>query len=142
MNCDQASEHLVEYHHDTLDPQTRDAMATHLASCGACARSYCRLQAELRGIGSAYAERPSAKARASLRKAVEAEFSTAPAPALWRALRRPVPVYGAVLAAIIPLALWMWSPSGSAAAEEPAPPAPARLHGYDATAPLVDPSVS
>ncbi len=142
MNCDQAAELLVEHHHDTLDPKTRDAMAEHLASCGACARAYCRLQAELRGIGTAYAERPSSNVRASLRRAVEAEFSTAPAPRIWRALRRPVPVYGAVLAAVIPLALWMWSPSQPSAAEEPTPPAPARMHGYDATAPLVDPSIS
>lgn len=146
MNCDEALHALTDHHHETLPAEQAVAVAEHLGSCGACAQAYCRLQAQLRGIGAAYAERPSNETRAALRAAVREEFQPKPSRRVLAFLRRPVPAYGAALAAAIPLAAWIF-----AAPAEPEsvpdrgtayPPAPARIHDYDATVPLLDRSMS
>lgn len=142
MNCDQARERLTDHHHDTLEGEARDALSEHLTDCADCALAYCRLQAQLRGIGLAYAERPSRGVRDALRTKVQAEFS----PSRWRralqALSRPVPAYGAVLAAAIPLLVWVFADPPRETDAAPQTSAPARIHDYDATTPLLDPAVS
>jgi anti-sigma factor RsiW len=146
MNCDEALQKLTDHHNETLPADEAVAIAEHLGSCGSCAQAYCRLQAQLRGIAAAYAERPSDKARAALRSAVRKEFAPKPSRRVLEFLRRPVPAYGAALAAAIPLVAWIAvapaepdaaSPGGTAQ-----PPAPARIHDYDATVPLFDRSMS
>lgn len=143
MNCDDALEKLSDHHHETLVAEEAVAVAEHLGACGTCAQAYCRLQAQLRGIGSAYAERPSAGMRTRLRASVQHEFSGKPSSGLVSFLRRPIPAYGAVLAAALPLVAWLATrpvePERSGATQ---PPAPARIHDYGATVPLFDRSVS
>ncbi|MGH1341838.1 MAG: zf-HC2 domain-containing protein [Nannocystales bacterium] len=143
MNCDEALEKLSDHHHETLGTAEAVAVAEHLGACGGCAQAYCRLQAQLRGIGSAYAERPSSGTRDALRAAVQAEFEPKPAGGLLLFLRRPVPAYRALLAAVLPLVAWLAMRSVDAEPADVArPPAPARIHDYGATVPLFDRNVS
>ena len=143
MNCDDALEKLSDHHHETLPADEAADVAEHLGTCGECARAYCRLQAQLRGIGSAYAQRPSARTRAALRGAVRAEFARTPARGFLSFLRRPVPVYGAALAAALPLVAWVATrPADQQTIEVTQPDAPARVHDYGATVPLFDRNVS
>jgi len=143
MNCDDALEKLSDHHHETLATGEAVAVAEHLGACGGCAQAYCRLQAQLRGIGSAYAERPSSGTRAALRGAVAAEFAPKGTQGLLSFLRRPVPAYGAVLAAALPLVAWLaLRPVDPEPVDVTQPPAPARIHDYGATVPLFDRNVS
>lgn len=143
MNCDDALEKLSDHHHETLVADEAVAVAEHLGECGACAQAYCRLQAQLRGIGSAYAERPSAGMRTRLRASVQSEFTPKAAGGLLSFLRRPVPAYGALLAAAVPLFAWFaLRPVEPKPVDATQPPAPARIHDYGATVPLFDRSVS
>lgn len=146
MNCEDVLHRLSDHHHETLAEDDAVVVAEHLGTCGACAQAYCRLQAQLRGIGAAYAERPSARVRASLRAEVKAAFAPKPSRRVLAFLRRPIPAYGAALAAAVPLVAWLAArpadpePAGSDPGNQP--PAPARIHDYDATVPLLDRSVS
>ncbi|MCR9159569.1 MAG: hypothetical protein ACE37F_04420 [Nannocystaceae bacterium] len=146
MNCDDALPRLTDHHHETLAADEAVALAEHLGSCGACAQAYCRLQAQLRGIGAAYAERPSDGARAALRAAVRTEFEPKPSRRVLAFLRRPIPAYGAALAAAIPLLAWFAAapaetrPAGTSGTTQPT--APARIDDYDATVPLFDGNMS
>ncbi len=143
MNCDDTLEKLSDHHHETLATDEAVAVAEHLGACGGCAQAYCRLQAQLRGIGAAFAERPSSRTRAALRAAVAAEFTPKRTQGLFSFLRRPVPAYGAVLAAALPLVAWLATrPVEPKAIDAAQPPAPARIHDYGATVPLFDRNVS
>lgn len=143
MNCDDALKKLSDHHHETLAAAEAVAVAEHLGDCGGCAQAYCRLQTQLRGIGSAYVERPSSRTRAALRGAVRAQFAPKPARGLLSFLFRPVPAYGAVLAAALPLVAWFATrPVEPEPADATQPAAPARIHDYGATVPLFDRSVS
>ena len=143
MNCEDVLHSLADHHHETLDCESSIAVAEHLGTCGTCAQAYCRLQAQLRGIGAAYAERPSARMREALRERVRTEFAPKPSRRLIAFLRRPVPAYGAALAAAVPLVAWLVArPSPVEPTQTSQPPAPTRIHDYDATVPLMDRSVS
>lgn len=144
MNCEDTLLTLTDHHHEALPAEQARAVAEHLGTCGDCAQAYCRLQAQLRGIGAAYAERPSTAMREALRARVQAEFVPSRTARLLAFVRRPIPAYGAALAAAVPLVAWL-AMRGAEAPESdrvPSPPAPARIHDYDATVPLLDPSVS
>ncbi len=144
MNCDESQHKLSDHLHETLPQEEAAAMAQHLTECGECAQAYCRLQAQLRGIGLAYAERPSSAMRESLRAKVQAEFAPSRGQRVLAFLSRPVPAYGAALAAAIPLMFWALSDRAPAAEETAASSSagPAVIDHYDATVPLLDPSVS
>lgn len=143
MNCDDALEKLSDHHHEILATGEAVAVAEHLGACGGCAQAYCRLQAQLRGIGSAYAERPSARVRVALRDQVQAEFTPKRTPRVLSFLRHPVPAYGAVLAAALPLVAWFaLRPAEPKPQDATQAPAPARIHDYGATVPLFDRTVS
>lgn len=143
MNCDDALEKLSDHHHETLTAAEAVAVAEHLGACGGCAQAYCRLQAQLRGIGSAYTQRPSSRVRLALRDQVHDEFASKRMPRVLSFLRHPVPAYGAVLAAALPLVAWFaLRPAEPEPRDAVQPPAPARIHDYDATVPLFDRSVS
>lgn len=139
MTCDDAQEQLIEYAHDELEGGGRQRMGLHLAKCPTCAVEYCRLQADLRGITEAHSEAPRARVFHRLRRRVASELG----PPWWarplRVLAAPVPAYGAVLAGLVPVGLWV--ASLLAHADAPAGPetsvprssTPA-LTDYDATA--------
>lgn len=141
MKCERCESSMVEHVHGELDPALAREMAEHLGQCGPCATAYCRLRADLDGIVSAHAQAPRAGVREALRRRVEREFS----PAWWRrvfaVVARPVPAYGALMVALIPVMLWMASaasherttPSEDVRAAERATPAPARMRNYDAS---------
>lgn len=140
MNCERCESLLVDHAHGELGPADARAVAEHLGHCGACATAYCRLEADLGGIVSAHVETPRAAVRDAMRRRAEREF----APAWWRrsfgVLVRPVPAYGALMVALIPVLLWVASTARHDRAAidetthaETAPPAPARMRNYDAS---------
>jgi anti-sigma factor RsiW len=140
MMCRDCLDQLIDYAHGELPLDAAGALARHLAACSACALEYCRLQADLQGILEAHDEAPRPRVFHALRRRVAREV----APPWWkrtlRPLLRPVPMYGAVLAAVVPIAIW----AASAASRPHAPPTethPAASRGatltdYDATAVL------
>lgn len=107
VNCEACMERSIEYAHGELPPAEAGAVAEHLGGCGECAMAYCRLAADLATIAVAHAESPSPQVRDKLRAAVAERF----APPWWRrvamACARPIPVYGAVALAAIPLLAWI-----------------------------------
>jgi anti-sigma factor RsiW len=136
---------LVDHAHGELDPAAAREVAEHLGHCGECATAYCRLQSDLGGIVSAHVETPRKDVRDALRRRVEREF----APAWWRraigVFVRPVPAYGALMVALIPVLLWVASTAkheqppleeathAESTHVETIPPAPARMRNYDAS---------
>lgn len=142
MNCAEVEERLIDHAHDELQGDDRAVVGRHLADCPRCALEYCRLQADLRGILEAHAEAPRARVFHQLRRRVAQEIRPPFLTRASRALLRPVPAYGAVLLALVPAGLWIFSayarPTGPAS-EIPESSAPASLpsptiSGYDATA--------
>jgi len=104
LNCERCESLLIAHLHRELDAETRSAVDGHLASCGSCARACCRLAAELSDIAFGdETDRPGPGVRESLRRNVEREFS----PAWWKRMggwfSRPVPAYGALALAALPL---------------------------------------
>ncbi len=138
MHCPDCESCLIDYASHELPEQERAEVAGHLATCSGCALEYCRLQADLEGIVEAHAEVPSARAYRKLRRAVAEEYG-----ASWRSRARgffvrPVPMYGAVLAGLVPIAVWAALAFGLVAERTPprtpSPAAPdATLINYDAT---------
>lgn len=141
MNCDACEPELIDYAHGEIDDETRTEVARHLAGCSACALEYCRLQADLQGIVAAHAEAPRARVYHMLRRKVAAAHG----PSWWLRTRevfaRPVPMYGAVLAGLLPVVAWVatsWTqPVASTAMETGGPPPvtthDAALRDYDGT---------
>lgn len=136
MNCDDCQDMLIDFAHRELDGEVHTRIAAHLTQCADCALEYCRLQADLHGIAVAHDDdAPGPHVRAALRARVAAAI----APSWWRRvaapLRRPIPMYGALLAAAVPLAVWIATALGRPQ-PRPTPPAssaPTITH-YDATA--------
>jgi anti-sigma factor RsiW len=136
MNCDDCQDGLIDFAHHELAGEARTRIAEHLTHCAECALEYCRLQADLHGIVIAHDDdAPGDHVRAALRARVAAAIT----PPWWRRLaaplRRPIPMYGAVLAAAVPLAVWIATALGRPE-PRPTPPAssPPTITHYDATA--------
>lgn len=137
MSCEHCQDHLIDFAHRELDDAAYAAIAGHLAQCPECALEYCRLQADLQGIAAAHTDdAPRPEVAAALRERV----AVAMTPPLWRRwtspLLRPIPIYGAVLAAALPLVVWL--AVALRASQPPSPPTavsndPTITH-YDATA--------
>lgn len=136
MNCNDCQDRLIDFAHDEIVGAAREPIAAHLAQCPDCALEYCRLQADLHGISAAHDEEAP---RPHVRAALRARVAAAIAPPWWqrvaRSLRRPIPMYGAVLAAAVPLAVWI----ATSLEQSPPMPAPVRaseptITHYDATA--------
>jgi|GEM_PF-1497905 len=128
--CSDVQDQLIDYRFGELDPPARRAVAAHLAECGACAVAYCRLDADVAGIGAALHEEPPAHVHAALKARVEAEFR----PPLLRRVRaflnRRIPVYqGALATAGVIAAVLLVTPSPPAS-----PPLPASAPAVDLTA--------
>ncbi len=143
MNCEDCQQQLIDYVHDELDAGNGEVIAVHLAQCSSCALEYCRLRADVEGIARAYCESPSPIVREALRERVNREFAPSLLRRIARVLTRPVPVYGAAVAAVLPVLVWIASdvlretPSPTPSAVE----RPAKITDYDATRPLVDRSI-
>lgn len=140
MHCPDCESRLIDYASHELPEQERAAVAGHLATCSGCALEYCRLQADLEGIVEAHAEAPRADVYRQLRHEVAREFG----PSRWERARalllRPVPMYGAVLASLVPVVLWVLTVARSSPVfvepeRAPATPPSATLTDYDATEP-------
>ena len=138
MKCEDCQELLVEHLHRELGTRQRCAVTTHLGECGECATACCRLQTELDDIALALTEAPRPAVREALRARVEREFS----PPWWKqafaVLAHPVPAYGAVALAMLPLIIW-GSPIDLLATESSSaqtPNAEARIKNYDASTAL------
>lgn len=143
MNCADCQDALIDFsfgEREGADAASRDAaVAGHLARCPECALEYCRLVADLRGIAAAHDD---VAPRPEVRAAVRAKVAQLIAPPWWRRLLTPlavrVPLYGALAAAAIPVALWFATarPTASTAdgpaATDPPPTAPS-VQRYDAT---------
>lgn len=142
MHCPDCEPRLIDYASHELPEQERAAVAGHLASCSGCALEYCRLQADLEGIVEAHSETPRAPVYRQLRRQVAREFG----PSRWERARglllRPVPMYGVVLASLVPAVLWAFTAARSlpsrphAGASPPTTTTPsATLTDYGATEP-------
>jgi anti-sigma factor RsiW len=140
MNCTDCEARLIDHACLELPEDERVVVARHLAHCPSCALEYCRLQVDLAGIVEAHAEVPRPEVFEGLRRRVAAEV----APPWWarafEVLRHPVPVYGVVLAGLVPAALWLMSPRHPDPASSPQPSIdsvtarPTLVH-YDASEP-------
>ena len=97
------------YEASELPEGERVDVARHLAQCSACALEYCRLQADLEGIAEAHVEAPRPQVFEQLRREVARHTQPLWWSRSWQALRRPVPMYGAVLAGLVPAVLWLAS---------------------------------
>lgn len=98
MDCALIRNELVGYHFGTQDDDARERVETHLVGCTECLRVFMRLKQRLdRGGGES--ARPSAAARAALRRDVAQAFVKRPVTLpFWR---RPVPLYQSFAAAIL-----------------------------------------
>jgi len=149
LGCDDCTACLIDHVFGELDGSPGGdaaAVSAHLAQCSACALEFCRLRADLSGLADAVAQAPQPYVAARLRERVQAEF----APPWWRAalasLRRPIPAYGALAAAALPLAAWavMHTAESSSPQSHKADAAtrPVLIEQYDASTVLrVDPTI-
>jgi anti-sigma factor RsiW len=135
MICDHCQDHLIDYAHRELDAATHASVAGHLAQCAGCALEYCRLLADLEGIAAVHTDdAPGPHVAAALREKVAAAVAPSLPRRVLSSLRRPVPMYGAVLAAAVPIAIWLATSLGRASTSPPSPVTgdPAITH-YDAS---------
>lgn len=107
MDCPNCEAQLIDYTSGELGDDERVAIARHLADCPTCAMEYCRIQADLDGIAQAHCETPRPEVFAALRKQVAAEVRPSMPTRAWRMLARPVPMYGVLLATLIPAGIWL-----------------------------------
>ena len=135
MNCDLIKQRLIDYYYQELTPAEGSEVADHLGSCSACAKEYCRLHADIAGVGRVLNHQPRPRVRSSLRERVRQEFS----PPWWRRLTRmctfPIPAYQTVLLLCALLLLWTvlggQLPGGGG--DDAAPAATVLEDGYDAS---------
>ena len=157
--CEITTERLVDYYLGELPQAQRAEVATHLASCGACAVQACQLYADLDGMGEALTESPAPHVRRELRGKVRREFTESFASRLRRFFALPVPAYQAALMVACVAALLVVLPARtSIQVQLPVPTEPASaehvqtmpapeasrtlLQGYDASTVLtLDPAV-
>ena len=144
MNCEACKPHLIDHAFDELPADTAQPVARHLAECADCALEFCRLRADLDGVAEAYQESPGSEVAQQLRARVKAEF----APPLWQRvlapLRKPIPVYGALAAAVVPVAIWIGIESVPRRAhiDQPTPQRSVLIDAYDASTVLrADPNL-
>jgi anti-sigma factor RsiW len=138
MNCAEAQELLIDHAHDELVGDKRLTIVRHLAGCRDCALEYCRLQADLRGVAEAHVEAPRARVFHQLRRRVAAEHARGWWSGASRVLTRPVPIYKAMLAGLVPVGVWFViaiasnprGPDDRSPVDASAPPS---LIDYDAT---------
>lgn len=106
MNCDRTEELLIDYYYQELSSARQQEVADHLGSCSACAKAYCRLHADIAGVGQALEVRPRDRVRVSLRGRVAQEFAVTGWQRLGRLCAFPIPAYQTALALFVLLLIW------------------------------------
>ena len=104
MDCTGVASLVVAYHLGAVDDDERSAVEEHLVACTACLKTYLALK---RATENGNGERPSAKARARLREAVEREVRPRPV----AILARRIPLYQGLVAAAIAAAITLAMPT-------------------------------
>jgi anti-sigma factor RsiW len=146
MRCEECGDCLIDYYYGEDEPERRQEVAAHLASCSACAMEYCRLDADLSGIGTMLEDAPRPEVQRRLRQDVERAF----APPWWRRLLRlgtfPIPAYQAMLVLCLVLLAWTFlrAPASKPPTAVPVAPGSTTLlfKDYDAsTLVSVDPNL-
>lgn len=108
MKCEACQSLLIDHVHGELSPDEHHDVARHLAGCSSCALESCRLRADLEGLVDAYAdEAPRPEVARALRARVEAVVSRPWWHGPLTVLTRPVPFYGAMAAAAVPVLVWL-----------------------------------
>ena len=102
---------LVGYHFATLDDDARARVDEHLVRCTACLRTFIAIKHR---VEDERGDKPSDAARARLRRAVEERFRPTPAARVKRWLRRPIPLYHGLAAAVLALLAAAVAPSVAA----------------------------
>jgi anti-sigma factor RsiW len=106
LTCESCQAQLIDYHFGELDAAARREVAGHLTSCSRCALEYCRLHADLTGLGDSLADGPRREVELRLRDRVERTFR----PPWWRRLLRlgaaPIPAYQTALVVVGLLLVW------------------------------------
>jgi len=106
--CETVRAQLVDYNYGELEHTARREVAQHLGACAECALEYCRLDAELSGIGDLCDEAPRADVRAALRAQVRAEFSEHWWRKIWRLGAFPIPAYQTAILLVVVLLAWVF----------------------------------
>jgi anti-sigma factor RsiW len=105
-DCESCQNQLIDYHFGELEAAARRDIAAHLTSCSRCALEYCRLHADLTGLGDSLIDGPRRETELRLRDRVERTFR----PPWWRRLLRlgaaPVPAYQTALVVVGLLLVW------------------------------------
>jgi anti-sigma factor RsiW len=143
MSCETVLASLIDYYYADLPAKERTAIAAHLSGCGACALEYCRLDADLSGLGEALSEAPRPEVKEALRQKVARTFPEPWWLDLERWLRFPVPAYQAALVMSAFLLAWMLLASGGPRHESPRSTGGKTLiERYDSsTIPSIDPNL-
>jgi anti-sigma factor RsiW len=144
MNCEDVLASLIDHYYSDLAARERAETAIHLSGCSSCALEYCRLDADLSGLGEMLAEAPRPEVKQALRQKVQQTF---PKP-WWRDLERwlrfPVPAYQAALALSAFLLAWMLLASDGRTRREAgrATATKTLIERYDSnTIPSIDPNL-
>ncbi|MCU0682691.1 MAG: zf-HC2 domain-containing protein [Polyangiaceae bacterium] len=114
MGCLLNDGDLVAYHLGTAGDAERERLESHLVECPGCAQAYVKLK---RHFEHAPGARPSDALRRQLRAEVEAAFRPALPRRFGSWLRRPIPLYQGMAAALlvaVALGLAIWAPSRAA----------------------------
>src|SRR5688500_18756336 len=104
MDCTGVASLVVAYHFGAVDDAERSAVEEHLVACTTCLKTYLALK---RATESGSGERPSPKARARLRDAVEREVR----PRSVSLFARRIPLYQGLVAAAIAAAITLATPT-------------------------------
>jgi len=133
MTCETVRQRLIDHYYGELPPQQRREVAQHLTGCGDCALEYCRLDADLGGLGQLCDESPSPQLQARLRDRVATQFRPPWWRRLWRVGAFPIPAYQtALLLAAVLLAWLLVGPRLGVRSDHPRPVTPV-VQGYDAS---------
>lgn len=97
MTCEAIRRELVGFHFGELEAGTRAEVERHLVTCRDCLGEFLSLKRDVE-LSASMEERPSAKARSSLRAAVATELGLGARPRQW--WERPL-AYGLAAAALI-----------------------------------------
>jgi anti-sigma factor RsiW len=107
MACESVQELMVDYYYRDLSDDDRKSVAVHLSACASCAMEYCRLEADLSGLGDLLAEGPRPELKKALAVRVQKEFARPWYKRLAEILRSPLPAYQAALLVSAMAALFM-----------------------------------
>jgi hypothetical protein len=121
-----SDEVLLTYYLGASDAPERERVDAHLAACGGCLRAFFDLKHHVEHPAELL-PRPSAATREKLRANVAAAFRPTVRARLRRALRRPIPLYQGLAAALLAVVLAVTVPSLRGRSRHVAPPSGERV---------------